>query len=915
MISSGIRVCILLLLVSEQISKNDAEQYRLPDHVLPLRYFLRLNIADIDSDRFAGSVIISFKTSEESNDILLYVSPDHVNITKIVLNADASALCNISSHDEHTEIATISCSEKTELDVTNTLYITYEAFLSSTSQSGIYRTKVSGENGNIDIMIVTELSPSFARRLFPCFDEPRFKAIFDLVVTHPKDYEVLANNPNVNQIIASDGMAQSQFNTSPPMSTYLFGFVIGKFQNMSADMTEAKFSYVVFTRPQLINYAGTALQYGPQLVTAMGYLTGIQFEDMGAVQLLQVALPELKVPAMQNWGLLMYRETEILDEAGKTTALSKQNIISIMSHQISHQWFGSYATLNRWSNSWLNEGFATYFQYFLHGKVDGLDMHLDEQFTVNVLQNALREDAFSNSSALSDENIDDDTIDDYFKKEEYLTHGKGASVIRMMKSVIGEDKFQEGIKKYLQECNFSTTNTTALLKSLELTNLMEPWIYQSGYPLLRVLLRHTNQVQITQEPFSNSKLDRDSNTQWNIPVTYTTSVEKDFNKEHIDWLMENHTLTVSLEEEAWILVNIQQIGFYRVNYDDALWERLIVALNKDRTSIHVLNRAQLIDDAFSLAHIGEISYINAFRLADFLMKETEYVPWSSALNALSYMIYQVNDEETLDMLKSRTLQYIKSAFPLLSRQGNSHIELLKHALILEWKCKLGEKGCIEYAKKHFREYQQSGRLPDFNEREAIFCYGAKYSSGSAPKQLYRYFLSIFQSSKSTIERETILTAIGCISDELVLSGFLRETLDEDSVIPRTYSPAIFESVLSNMDFGCDVTLNFVSKNLELFVELHGEIFPISTVLSQLSDRIKNESQLEKLKSIISRTGEIQDSDKILNKVKYNMDWSAENTEKIKSSLFEHRSNGSVVIPSSFLSVILSNLLLLIYTFH
>ncbi|CAH1180408.1 unnamed protein product [Phaedon cochleariae] len=911
MVSKGTQICIFLLLISEQISKNEAERHRLPDTAIPLSYILTIKIEDINSDTLSGSVVISFNTNEATNETLLHASLAYMNITEIVLNADYNKTCNISSHNENTGIVTISCPENTSTDEPNTLYIAYAALLSETSDSGIYRTKVYEANGNVDKIIATQLAPSFARRMFPCFDEPRFKTTFDLFVVHPQAYEVLANSPILSTTFTQDGWAETEFYTSPPMSTYLLGFVMGKFLNVSAAATDVNAIYRVFTRPEMINYTGTALSHGPQLVKAMGDLTGIQYRDMEDKQLYQVALPDLKFQAMENWGLLTYREAEILDEADKTTALSKQNIIPLMARQISNQWFGNYATMDWWSNVWLNDGFATYFQYYLPDKIDGLDMDLDKQFTVNVLQLALREDAYPESSALSGDDIDDTITDEYFKKADYLTHGKGASVIRMMKSVLGEDKFQEKIKLYLQVNKFNTTNPTSLLESLQLGNMMEQWIYKSGYPLLHVTLNN-NQVEITQEQFSNVKNNSDSSTQWNIPVTYTTSEEKNFNREHIDWLKKDEALSIELKDGSWIVLNIQQTGFYRVSYDDVLWERLIVALNRERTTIHVLNRAQLVDDAFSLSQVGRMSYINAFRLADFLLEETEYAPWVSALNAISYMMDRVTDEDTIELLKSRTLQYIDSAFPTLRKiEGNSHIDILKETMILRWKCSLGNEDCIEYAKQSFQEYQQSRSLSDFNEKEIILCYGAKHSTN--PEHVYRYLLSSFEDSKSPAERETILMAIGCISKKTILSQFLKETLDSDSIISRTYySPVVFESVLSNNDFGCDVTLEFLERHLKIFVEMYRDFLPISTIVNRLSDKIKTEEQIGELKEIIANSGGIPDSDKILNKIDYHLKWAAENSEKIKTSLIQHKSQ-AFTHSQLFLPIIISILLSLTYT--
>nr|ADK11710.1 aminopeptidase N [Leptinotarsa decemlineata] len=872
---------VLLCIVSAEISVRVAKDHRLPKTVVPLHYILRIHINDIESNNFTGSVAITFQTSEATNTILLHASPDHLHLSKIILNSDFEKPCNVTNADKETEKITITCSENTDPKDENSLVINYEALLSDDGEFGLYKN-IYEQDGHQEVLLATQMVPSYARRVFPCFDEPEFKAVFDIFILFPDTFRVVGNTQIRSISNESNGLDEVEFGSTPPMPTYLIGFVLSKLESGNS-------LYKVYTRPQLKPFTGTALKYTPNIIQLMSDWAGVEYKDMKNAQLDQVVLEHSTFRSRENWGLIIYREQDLLDEVDKSTEITKQKIISNIAHSVSKQWFGAYVTPDWWSDEWLSEGFATFFEYFLPGQIPDLKFEYEKQFTINELQVALREDAFPDSEPLSSKEEDVMTSDDCLKKFNAVTSKKGASLIRMMRSIKGDDEFQNCIKSYLSANQFNITDPKSLLKVLDLENRMVNWIYESGYPLLTVRLNNNQQkVIVAQEKFEMTKKDTANRTSWNVPVTFATSEDKSFSVKNVVWLEPNNDLIIGLEGESWIILNNQQTGFYRVNYDDILWSRIIKTLKGgDMKNIHVLNRAQLIDDAFNVARAGKVNYITVFSLADYLKGETEYYPWFSALNAVSYLVDHINDNETTIVLNRRILQWINAAFPNLKKvESTDHVGILKETLILKWKCELKHEDCLKYTSSNFESFKTTRSILNNEERNLILCYGIRNSKN--PQIDYNFLLHVFQNTNSTCERESILTSLGCISEPKVLFNYLLELVTDHSIIPHSYASLVFEAVYSNKASGVDVTLDFLLQNIELLMEKHRRTFSISDFIIGLTDKIKTEEQLKKLQNIVTNNPNLDDlslvGGKMITRIKYNLEWTEMYTEVIKEAL-------------------------------
>jgi glutamyl aminopeptidase len=296
------------------------------------------------------------------------------------------------------------------------------------------------------------------------------------------------------------------------------------------------------------------------------------------------------------------------------------------------------------------KGFASYIEFKGIGHAYP-DWKMEDQFTIDTMHSILSLDATLGSHPIV---VGVETPDQITEIFDGITYNKGASIIRMIEDFIGVDKFQDGVSAYLEANKFSNADSNDLLKHLEgkipedVNEIVNTWIRQKGMPVVIVEMIGTN-FRLTQkrfliDPESENKetVASEYNYKWSIPVTYTTSAEPTDVKRQ--WFHHNMSeLTVPITGDIdWIKFNKDQIGYYRVKYEDSMWEKLNAALEKDINTMSVLDRAHLLNDVFSLAEAQQVAYDTALTMTKYLKKEESFVPWdvaASKLKAIRNLLY------------------------------------------------------------------------------------------------------------------------------------------------------------------------------------------------------------------------------------------------------------------------------------
>lgn len=435
-------------------------------------------------------------------------------------------------------------------------------------------------------LLATQFESHHAREVFPCIDEPAAKATFDLTLTTEPDITVLSNMPIKTQTTQPAGMVTS-FETTPRMSTYLLAWVVGEMHKKTAQTASGV----------VVNVWATPAQSPASLDFALDHaVKSIEFFDeyFGTAYPLpksdHVALPDFSSGAMENWGLVTYREVALLADPATTTVASKQYIATVISHELSHQWFGNLVTMKWWNDLWLNESFATLMEYVA---VDAIhpewNAWLDFATHESIL--ALRRDAIDGVQSVQVDVNHPDEISSLF--DGAIVYAKGARLMRMCQAYIGHEAFQRGLRSYFAEFAYKNTEANDLWRHLSqasgknISQFMNTWISQSGYPVVKL-----TESGISQEQFFIG--DHQPSTKlWPIPLM----AESD---EDVPELLETQTIALPMADDERL--NVGDSAHFITQYQT---DHLMLILKNDQ--LNSLDHLQLLHEQTLLIRAGRAS--------------------------------------------------------------------------------------------------------------------------------------------------------------------------------------------------------------------------------------------------------------------------------------------------------------------
>lgn len=540
-----------------------------------------------------------------------------------------------------------------------------------------------------------------------------------------------------------ENWVMDHFEETVPMSTYLVAYSINDFAFKESPVeSDSSVVFRIWARRDAINQVDYAKSIGPKVLKFYEDYFDIKFP---LPKIDMIAIPDFSAGAMENWGLITYRETALLFDPLKSSASSQHRVASVVAHELAHQWFGNLVTMRWWTDLWLNEGFATYVAALgvehLHPEWNSL-----EEESVDNTLDIFRFDSLRTSHPVSVEIGHPNQISEIF---DVISYNKGSAIIRMMQLFLGEETFRNGVSNYLKKHKYSNAQQSdlwdalteaahkngVLPNELSVKTIMESWTLQTGYPVITVERDYEqNTAELTQVRFlaDRKRLKVELNPCWWIPLSWTTNDVSDFNSTMArDWFkcseknsMEDdsddvHTKVISnVTADNWILFNLQLSGLYKVKYDKQNWRLIAKTLNgPDYQKINSINRAQLLDDAMDLAWKGEQDYGIALAMIEYLKQEKEYIPWKSALDNLNSVNRLIKRTPLFGVFKAY-MQHILE--PIYEKMGGLSVENLqtnrldavKHkVLVSAWSCRFDVGDCIEKSLSMFKAWMNEAE-PD-----------------------------------------------------------------------------------------------------------------------------------------------------------------------------------------------------------
>uniref|UniRef100_A0A336M458 Aminopeptidase n=1 Tax=Culicoides sonorensis TaxID=179676 RepID=A0A336M458_CULSO len=835
-------VCLLIFILS---SLTTANAYRLPKTFHPENYRLkvitRLN-EDGQGHRFTGKVWIVAICDENTNNITLHAKNLTINEEKVKVKLihDKIEIKEIKYDDEN-DFLIIMTNETFRKGNKYMIYIPFEAPLSS-GLSGYYMSSYFDQKKKEKVYLsVTQFEPTAAR-------------------DGEKDFVL------------------DTFETSVPMSTYLVAYTVNDFEFREAPVkTKDDVKFRIWARRDAIDQVEYAKVVGPKVLKYYEEYFDIKFP---LPKMDMIAIPDFSAGAMENWGLITYRETALLYAPNVSSSSNQHRVASVIAHELAHQWFGNYVTMKWWTDLWLNEGFATYVASlgveFLHPEWNSLT----EESVDNTL-NIFRFDALKSSHAVSIPIGHPSQITQIF---DAISYSKGSCIIRMMHLFMGEETFKNGVSNYLKSHKYRNAEqddlwhalteeahrTGALPKTISVKQIMDSWTLKVGYPVITVTRDYTNNsVEIVQERYLLDVIrSRDETLKcWYVPLSFTSQKERNFSLTNArDWLecdCENQDKPKMIynmpDENDWILFNVQMSGLYKVKYDEKNWDLLIAALNGPNfKQIDTINRAQLINDALDFAWTGEQNYEVALSVVNYLRQEEEYLPWKSALDGLSVVNRILHKTPLYDVFRSYMQGILEPIYTKVGglksdRKSTDRLDVVKRkVMIAAWSCKFDVSDCVDKAVSYFKAWMEESDPDTMNPvpvdlRRVVYCNAIKHGR----EREWNFLWQRYVKSNVASEKVLIIGSLACSRQIWILSRYLDWSLNATSGVRKQDGYHVFGSV-ARSEAGFELAKNFLYDKIDMIYEyLYPEESRLARYVKPLAEHMTTLKELTDLRNLVT----------------------------------------------------------------
>ncbi|KAK4883356.1 hypothetical protein RN001_006675 [Aquatica leii] len=786
--------------------------YQLPKNVKPIRYNLTM-IPNFITDTFSGTVSIEIKALENSNHITLHALKLSMPLKEdiIVEELETGNILPVKSAEYSNskyQYYKVTLFENLTKDTTYVITIPNFGNKFGKNRSGFSSGTYIESDGSKHYFAYTQFQPTDARLAFPCFDEPALRAKFNIRLVRPSEQFISASNGRLISQSESTPFIDT-YEETVDMPTYLVAFTISEMR-----FSETLDRYRIIARPEALNK--NQHKYGLSLtVNIYNFMESYTRVPFTLPKLDQVAIPTYN-GGMENWGLIVYGERSLL----LMNENDKPDIVSLVGHEAAHQWFGNLIGFTWWEYIWLSEGLATYFQYVIPSQVEP---NIDSRGgLLRSMQTLFQVDMRLDTRPLTENPQTPIEIAFVFDS---LAYKKGGAVMHMLQTSLTTPVFQKGLQYYVEDMQFKLATPADLYRNLQkaidenvntlpslrtVADFMYSWEHVKGFPVVdvhRTYGSNSNIVELKQTRYVQEPLGEDGH--WIVPINFASSNNLSFeNTDPEYWLTETQqTVSVPyLNKDNWIIANKKETGYYRVNYDETNWDLITQTLMQSHLDIHVLNRAQLIDDSLNLAKTGRLKNDIAMKLVAYIKYEKDPIPWLTYnwnMQKLQSMFYY---SPTYNTFKEYNFNIMKTVYNLVGYEeklNESNLQKDLRNIVVNLLCKIDHPDCVNKSLNKLKQWIKTKM--DLSELKSYTLCGA-IKSGSQ-----RYFDYLFNVLKHTNYPINIIKGLSCTKNIKNLYKLLKlnDKIPLDEMI---------ETVMVSGPEGLQAGVNYVAHNFATIEE-------------------------------------------------------------------------------------------------
>jgi aminopeptidase N len=741
----------------------DTTPGKLPKDVRPLAY--RIHLApDLDKLTFVGDEQVDIDVAKPTDTVIL--NAVGLDFRKVALQGEDGAQADVTVDDKR-QTASLHFPHAL-VSGRHTLAIAYSGKISA-QPAGIYYADYDAPGGR-KRMLTTQFEATDARRMFPGWDEPSFKASFTLSAILPSGFMAISNMPIAHEAPAGPGKKLIEFATTPRMSSYLLVLVAGEMDRIdgTANGTDVGVDTIAGKSEQ----GRYALDAATKILPYYNDYFGVKYP---LPKLDLIAIPgNFAAGAMENWGGITYIDSALLFDPETSTPRTREYIFKVIAHEMAHQWSGDLVTMAWWDNIWLNEGFASWME-------EKATDHFNPSWHIwlrahNDKESAMATDARPTTHPIQQRIADESEADSAFDN---ITYEKGESFIRMLETYLGPDTFRDGMRRYMKAHAYSNATTADLWAALEeasgkpVAKIAAGFTEQPGVPLVHVATRCDNGstvATLTQDRFtvhdpSASKLS------WHIPVM----IGRPGDAAPKSVLLADAPQTVNFKGcGAPVKANWGDVGYYRVEYGPTD----LAALDASFAKLSAADRVNLIADLYAMVEAGRADAGSYLDLTRALGGETELVVWTEVADAFR----EIDDLEHGSPDREAFRAYARSVLrPALKRigwdakPGEGDETPMLRSMLIRALGRYGDADTIAEARQRFAAFVKNPSNLSPNLQDAVISVVGHAADQATYDQLHR----LGRAASGTEAKLRFYNALGSASDPSLVEQTVKIALTDE----------------------------------------------------------------------------------------------------------------------------------------